>query len=50
MHDMEHFADVVEECMEAIMNAKSFRDPQLALSKDPFGSQVLASLATVFFE
>jgi hypothetical protein len=50
MENLEHFSDVVEECMQAIMAAKSFKDPQFPASKEPLGSQVLASLASVFFE
>lgn len=50
MENMENFADVVEECMVAIMKVKSFKDPQFLASKDPLGSQVLASLAGVLFE
>jgi hypothetical protein len=50
MENLDHFADVVEECMQAIMVAKSFKDPQLPASKEPLGSQVLASLTCVFFE
>jgi hypothetical protein len=50
MENLDHFADVVEECMQAIMVAKSFKDPQFPASKEPLGSQVLASLTSVFFE
>lgn len=50
MENLDHFADVVEECMQAIMAAKSFRDPQFPASKEPLGSQVLASLTAIFFE
>jgi hypothetical protein len=50
MENLDNFADVVEDCMQAIMAAKSFRDPQLPASKEPTGSQVLASLAAVLFE
>jgi hypothetical protein len=50
MENLDHFADVVEESMQAIMAAKSFRDPQFPASKELIGSQVLASLAAVFFE
>jgi hypothetical protein len=50
MENLGHFADVVETCMQDIMTAKSFKDPQFPASKEPLGSQVLASLAAVFFE
>lgn len=50
MENLDHFADVVEECMQAIMVAKSFKDPQFPGSKEPLGSQVLVSLTSVFFE
>lgn len=50
MENLEHFANVVEECMQTIIDAKSFKDPQFLASKEPLGSQVLASLASVFFE
>jgi hypothetical protein len=50
MENLDHFADVVEVSMQAIMAAKSFRDPQFPASKELIGSQVLASLAAVFFE
>jgi hypothetical protein len=50
MENLDHFADVVEECMQTIMTAKSFKDPQLPASKEPLGSQVLAFLTCVFFE
>lgn len=50
MENLEHFADVVEECMQVIMAAKSFKDPQFPASKEPLGSQVLVSLSSVLFE
>jgi hypothetical protein len=50
VENLDHFADVVEESMQAIMAAKSFKDPQFLASKEPTGSQVLASLAAIFFE
>jgi hypothetical protein len=35
MENLDHFADVVEESMQAIMAAKSFRDPQSQRRKNP---------------
>lgn len=50
MDNLEHFADVVEDCMSAVMAARSFRDPQLQASKEPLGGQLFASLAVILFE
>jgi hypothetical protein len=50
MDNFEHFAGNVEECMQQVIDLRSFKDPAIPAHKDPLGNQVIASLAGVFFE
>lgn len=49
----DHFANVVQTCMEEAINVKkSFKDPRAFVTggKDPLVNQVLAALVKVLFE
>lgn len=50
MDNCDIFCDQLEACMDAVMEAQSFKDPAAVSNKDPLGSQIIASLASVFFE
>ncbi|GLB37649.1 putative P-loop containing nucleoside triphosphate hydrolase protein [Lyophyllum shimeji] len=50
MHNCDTFCEQIEACMDAFMAARSFKDRKAAVNSDPIGSQVIASLAGVFFE
>lgn len=50
MDNFDHFCDQLEICLEAIMVARSFKDPSMSTNNDPLGSQVIVSLAGIFFE
>ncbi|TFK44429.1 hypothetical protein BDQ12DRAFT_672980 [Crucibulum laeve] len=52
LENFELFSTHLEDCMDAMMTARSFKDPNLpgASFKEPLGSQILASLTTLFFE
>jgi hypothetical protein len=50
MGNFDHFATVVEESMDQAMSRQSFRDSQVASSKDLAGSMVLVALSEVLFE
>ncbi|KAG6903063.1 hypothetical protein C0995_006250 [Termitomyces sp. Mi166 len=49
MNNCDTFLEQIEKCMDDFMVARSFMDPMIQ-TKDPIGSQVLASLAGVLFE
>lgn len=50
MVNFDGFCETVERCMQAIMEARSFKDPNGPAVADPIGSQVIASLASLLFE
>jgi hypothetical protein len=51
MHNFERFSDVIEESMDAMIAAGSFNEIGTTVNKERLiGSQVIASLAAVFFE
>ncbi|EIN11698.1 P-loop containing nucleoside triphosphate hydrolase protein [Punctularia strigosozonata HHB-11173 SS5] len=50
MSNFEHFADVVEGSMTHAMTRRSFRDLNVASSKELVGSMVLGALSEVLFE
>ena len=50
MINFDHFAEVTEDCMDKIVMAGSFKDPSSASDREPLGSQVIVSLACIFFE
>lgn len=50
IENFDHFCEQLELSMDAIMDAGSFRDPSTTNDGDPLGSQVIVSLAGIFFE
>lgn len=50
LDNFEVFSKNVETCMDAIMEAQSFKDPNAMAVKEPMGGQVMDSLATILFE
>ena len=50
MENFERFATVIEDCMDGIVAARSFSDPNYSQLEKPLGSQVIVSLASVFYE
>jgi hypothetical protein len=50
MNNCDIFCGHIETSMDAFMAARSFKDPKAAANNDAIGSQVVASLAGVFFE
>ncbi|KAF7983780.1 hypothetical protein HWV62_18992 [Athelia sp. TMB] len=50
LQEIEPVSDVIEMCMEELVAARSFKDPQTHNAKDITGNQIFASLVTVLFE
>lgn len=50
LDNFEAFSKNVETCMDAIMEAQTFKDPNAMAVKEPMGGQVMDSLATILFE
>jgi hypothetical protein len=50
LDNFEAFSKNVETCMDAVMEAQTFKDPNAMAVKEPMGSQVMGSLATIVFE
>ena len=50
MENFEHFAQVVEECMNRAMASHSFKDPLCLAFRIPSGSEVLTCLADIIYE
>ncbi|KAG5648635.1 hypothetical protein DXG03_003246 [Asterophora parasitica] len=50
MNNFDTFCEQIELCMNAFMEARSFKDPRGLVNNEPVGSQIIASLAGVFFE
>lgn len=50
LDNFEAFSKNVETCMDAVMEAQTFKDPNAMVVKDPMGGQVMDSLATILFE
>ncbi|KAF5380591.1 hypothetical protein D9615_004617 [Tricholomella constricta] len=50
MNNLDSFCEQIEGCMDSFIEARSFKDQTVPANNDPNGSQVIASLAGVFYE